>query len=344
MAAIYRTQNKATLIQIANDLVTGMGQNSPIFDIFPITPRNHLKLRWRIKDNYRGLMKLRGAGGEPTRVNPVGEKIYEESPGVFGEFSTIDEIQLMELGRGIPKDMEIAVDVSDEVRERQVQLMERQMNRLRQMAWQSALTGSVNIALPGGGIGYSFVYTPLTYTPAVLWSTPGTSKPLQDFQTRQVAHGRGTSNAFNRNATAYMNSYTLQLMLNNTNPADWGGKRGIGGGSVQGVGSYEVFRIDMDTPKIVVWDEGYLNDAGTFALDIPDGKILVVAARPNGEKPGEIQMTYNAVSEAPGAYSEVHDFTQGERKRIPPRIDVHAGFNGGQVIERPTQLLVMTVA
>jgi len=343
MAAIYRTQNKATLIQIANDLVTGMGQNSPIFDIFPIQQRNHLKLRWRIKDNYRGLMKLRGAGGEPTRVNPVGEKVYEESPGVFGEFSTIDEIQLMELARGIPKAMDIDVDLSSEVRERQAQLMERQMSRLRQMAWQSALTGTVNIALPGGGIGYSASYTIPTYTPAVLWTTPDTATPLKDFQTRQVAHGRGTSNMFNKLATAYMNSYTLQLMLNNTNAADWGGKRSVGGGTVQGYGAYEAFRIDMDTPKIVVWDEGYENDAGVFTMDIPDGKILVVAARPNGEKPGEIQMTYNAVSEAPGAYAEVHDFTQGDRKRIPPRVDVHAGFNGGQVIERPTQLLVMTV-
>lgn len=344
MAAIYRTQNQATLITIANDLVTSMTQNNPIFDIFPIVERRATRLRWRIKDNYRGLMKLRGAGGEPTRVNPVGEKVYEERPGVFGEFSTLDEIDLMDLARGIPKDFSIDVDVKSEIGDRLKQLMERQMNRIRQMAWAGALTGNVQIPLPGGGIGYSMQYTPLTYAPTVLWSNPATSTPLKDLQGLQVAFGRGTSNNYGGMAQVYGNSKTLQFMFNNTNVNDFGGVKGTGGGTLYGMSGYESMRLGRGIGALNIWDEGYLDDSGAFQLDIPDGKLLIVGARPNGEKAGEISMTYNAVSDAPGAYAQVHDFTQGDRKSIPPRIEVHAGFNGGQIIERPTMLLVATVA
>jgi hypothetical protein len=345
MAAIYRYQNKPTLITIANDLLTSMTTaDNPIFKIFPVRNRRHTKLRWRIKDNYRGLMKLRGAGGEPTSVSAVGEKVYEAAPGVFGEFSTLNEIELMELARGIPKELDVAVDVQGEIRERQDILMTRQVNRLRQMAWQGALTGVVNISLPGGGVGYAMSYSIPSFTPTITWNNLATAVPLKDLQGLQVLHGRGTSNAFDNRATIYLNSLTAQYMFNNTNAADWGGKRTTGGGSVQGQGFYDVVRLDMKLPQFVIWDEGYLDDAGTFTLDVPDGKGLMVAARPNGELPGEVQMTYNAVSDEPGAYAEVHDHTRGETKKIPPTIEVHAGFNGGQVIERPTQLLVLNLA
>jgi hypothetical protein len=342
--AVYRYQSRPTLIAIANDLVTGMRMNNPIFDIFPIVPRNSTRLRWRIKDNYRGMMKMRGAGGEPTRIAAVGDKVYEERPGIFGEFATIDEVELLERGAGIPDDMFIPVDVKGAVRERQLQLTERQQNRIVNMCWTGALTGTLSIALPGGGVGFSMSFTLQTETPSVPWSTVATATPIKNLQDLQVEYGRGTSNNWGQLAKAYLNSVTANYLFSNTNAADWGGEKGDYGKPLRDIGGYNGIRVGRNIPELVIWDGGYVDDAGTFQMDIPDGKILVVAARPGNEKPGEFQMTYNAVTKNPGAYAFVKDFTTGPLASVPPKIDVHQGFNGGQVVERATQLLVMTVA
>ena len=82
-----------------------------------------------------------------------------------------------------------------------------------------------------------------------------------------------------------------------------------------------------------------------LTYDIPDGELLVVASRADGTKPGQFQMVRNELTKSPKPYSFVKDFTKGPNgPEVPPRMEVHAGFNGGVALHRPSQLLRMVVA
>lgn len=345
MSVSYSFQTNSVLTEVSQTLVQSATLDDPIFKIFPIRQRNASRLRWSIKDNYKGLMKLRGLGGEPTSIQRVATNVYEDIPGVYGEFATIDEIEMTNRAAGFPTGTAIPVSVNDLISESQEQLTLRQVQRMKQICWTLAITGSFTVALPTGGTGHSGSYSAQTVTVSPLWSTTATATPLKNFRDLQPTYGFGTSNQFGSMATAWMNSATLNYGLSNTNAADFGGRRVNVGGTLNGIADFNKVLLDQQTPQINVWDDGYIDDTGTFQLYIPTGKILVVGKRPDGETPGEFQMTRNAVSGSSAPYSHVDDRANpGPRQGIPPRIDVHQGFNGGPVLERASQLVVMTVA
>jgi hypothetical protein len=345
MATTYTFQTNEVLTSISQNLIQSASLDDPIFKIFPIRPRNASRLRWTVKDNFKGLMKLRGLGGEPTPIQRVGVNVYEDIPGVYGEFATVDEIEMTNRAQGFPANLNVPISVDDLVNESQEQLTLRQVQRMKQICWALAISGTFSVALPTGGIGHTGSYTPQTVTVSPLWSVPATATPLKNFRDLQPAFGKGTSTLFNGMAQAWTNSVTANYALANTNAADLGGKRNSGGGTIDGIAGVNRVLLDQNVPQLNIWDDGYIDDAGTFQLYVPDGKVLVVGKRPNGETPGEFQMTRNLVSQASTPYSHIDDRANpGPRQAIPPRMDIHQGFNGGPVIERGTQLVVMTVA
>jgi hypothetical protein len=343
MAVNYSFQTNAALTQISQNLIQSATLDDPIFKIFPIRNRNASRLRWTVKDNYKGLMKLRGLGGEPTSVQRVATNVYEDIPGVYGEFMTIDEIEMTNRAAGVPADFSVPIAVDDLVSESQEQLTLRQVQRMKQICWTLAVTGTFSVALPTGGIGHTGSYTPQAVTVSPLWSTTATATPMKNLRDLQPTYGFGTSTMFNGMGQAWMNSATLNYALGNTNANDFGGRRSAGGGTLNGITGLNQVLLDQGTPQVNIWDDGYIDDTGTFQLYIPTGKVLVVGKRPDGETPGEFQMTRNIVSGSSAPYSFVDDRTKGPIKAVPPRIDIHQGYSGGPVIERATQLVVMTV-
>ncbi|MBB6053267.1 hypothetical protein [Armatimonas rosea] len=345
MPITYVFQDSFTLTRISPDLIQTAAMDDPIFDIFPLRPRNAAKLRWAIKDKYTGLMGLRGLGGEPSRVNRVGEKVYESDPGAYGEFETVDETEMTNRGAGFPAGMDIPIDIRDLVSDAQYHLTVRQVSRMKQVAWALALSQTITVLLPGGGVGWQESYTGQTLTPATPWSTLATSTPLADLRSLQPTYGFGTSNKFNSQARLIMNSVTKNYLLGNTNAADLGGKRVENGATINDLPGINRILVAQDLPPIEVWDDGYIDDAGAFQLYIPNGRALVVGARPTGETPGEFQLTRNMNNPngEPAPYAFVDDRTKGDKKSVPPRIDVHQGFNGGPVVERPSQLVTLVV-
>lgn len=341
--ATFTFQNTATTIQIANDLVVSLTMDDPIFKLFPIVRRNTMNLRWGIKDNYGGLMKLRGMGGEPTSIPRIGENLYETRPGVYGEFGTIDEEEMTARAKGL-EDLDVKVPVDDLVNDIQTHLLTRQVNRVRALLWGLAITGSYSVSLPQGGVGHTDSYSITTATVSPLWSSTTTATPLKNFRDLQPVYGRGSSTNFGAGAQAMMNSVTANYLLSNTNAADLGGKRDAGGQTIDDLNGINKIFLGQNAPQVVIYDDGYINDAGTFTMFIPDGKVLIVGQRPGGETPGEFMMVYNAISKAPGEYSVVVDKSNQPVVKIAPTIEVHAGFNGGPALTRPSQLIVLTVA
>lgn len=318
--------------------------------VLPIRNVNAGIIQWTQRDNYSGLQSLRGLDGAPFHVQHDGKSTFTVQPGVFGEFMTIGENELTNRAGSVTG--ESVIDLSDAIMERQDILINRELDRIEAIVWALLVTGTYAVSSDTGvGLSFTDTFTLQTHT-ASDWSTAATATPLLDFRTVQQK-AAGYSVTFGSSAKAYMNRVTANRLLGNTNAADLGGKRTLGGGTINSIAETNRILMGEDLPEIVIYDQGYFaskSDAGSNTLTkyIPDDKVVVVGARTNGEVIGEYRMTRNAANPgyAPGSYDIIKDFTgnapDGSR-HVPPRIEIHRGHNGGPVLYHPSAICVMSV-
>lgn len=329
----------AELEAIAQDKLPRLTAQRPCFDWFPTQNADAAVLMWEQKDNYTGLQQIRGMNGEPPKITKVGVKRYLMEPGIYGEHSIIDELELTTRRQygtfGSP------VDISDLVMDAQDQLLQRRIDRIELIVWTLGITGTFSVSGPSGGVLATDSYSTQTFSASVAWSTVATSTPLADFRAVQLL-GRGHSVNFGASAKAYMNRVTANNMLANTNNADLYGRRTAGLGTFNSMPQINTLLAGDDLPQVVVYDEGYLNDSGTFVPFIPNNKVLVVGQRPANQPVGNYRFTRNANNPnlAPGPYQKVIDHGTD---RVPRLIEVHDGHNGGPVIYYPSAFVAMSV-
>jgi hypothetical protein len=292
---------------------------------------------WDQEDNWVGLQQVRGINAEFSRVQKTGSKRYVMAPGYYGEFETVDEQELTEL-RPLGTFGGDTVDVTDLITPKQDRLLAREIDRIRYIAWTLVSTGTFSVSLPTGGVAHTDTYTTQTSTGSD-WSTAATSTPLADFRALNTL-GRGKGVSFGGRARAYMNQVTANRLMLNANAADVGGKLVTGGNNIITLDDVNRVNLANDLPQIVVHDDGYLNDAGTFVPFIADDKVVVIGARTDGGRIGEYQMTRNASNpnSAPGPYDEVIE------SLLPPKnIGVYRGHNGGPALFFPSAIIIMSV-
>lgn len=266
-------------------------------------------------------------------------KRWEMVPGAYGEFEPLDERELTDARAygqfGQP------MDISDRVIRAQRHLLERRLDRIENILWTLLATGTFSVAGPNGTTIATDAYSIQTYTASTGWATAATSTPLHDFRQVQLKH-RGQSVSFNSDAKAYMNLGTLNNLLANTNNADLYGRRVTGLATVNSPEQLAQLLMQDALPNPVIYDEGYLDDSGTFHTFIPDNTVVVLGRRLNNAPLGRFVYTRNAnnPNAAPGPYMRVIDNTD---RAIPRSIEVHDGFNGGPAIEYPGAVVAMSV-
>lgn len=332
MAYVY--PSAAELGAIAQEKVAVLTLNDPIFDIFPIENSDYAHVKWEQRDNWLGLQQARGVNGEPARVKATGRKTYVMEPGYYGEFEPIDELELTDTRRiGGTEN----VDISSLVMERQDKLQSRFVDRVRFVAWQ-ALQGTLSVLGPDGGVIHSDTFPVQTASAAVAWATSATAAPMKDLRTIKL-QGRGKGVSFGRGAKLYMNTGSVNALLNNANAADVYGKRTPNTSTISGLAELNRILIDADLPEIVEYDRGYINDAGTFVTFIPDNRAILVGRRDDGSRIGAYKMTRNAnAGGAPGQYTKVV-----ESGDVPISIKVHNGHNGGPAMEFASAVILITI-
>lgn len=328
----------AELREIEQVKIAKLTMDDPLFDIMPIRMTENFIVMWEQKDNFTGLQGLRGLDGTPARVNAVGGKRYQMTPGVYGEFSEIREEELT-MRRSFGS-FATPIDISDLVMERQDQLLSRRIDRIRQIGW-SVLQGS--FAVSGlQGIVHADAYPVTRYSASVPWATRATATPLQDARNIQLFE-EGRSTSFGSNAKMFMNRRTFNDMVANLNANDLAGRRVTGLLSVLNLDEINRVLLGEGLPQVVIYNDGYLNDSGTWVPFIPNNTVLVIGARSTGSTM-EYQMVRNATNPnmEPGAYTRVWD-SAAEDGRPPRRIEVHDGHNGGPALFFPGDIVVMTV-
>lgn len=334
---IYPTSAELSTIEM--DLLPRLEADRPVFGILPIVQKENYLVMWEQEDSYRGLQQVRGLNGQPPNVARLGVSRFQLQPGIYGEHTDIDEIELT-----VRRQMGMftgPINIDDLVMKAQTQLLVRRLDRIESIVWTLLTTGT--FAIPGatGAILHTDAYTLQTFSALVPWGTSATATPLADLRAVQLL-ARGHSVRFDQAATAYMNRVTVNKLLSNLNAADLYGRRTPGLGTFNSLAQVNEL-ITMDgLPNIAVYDAGYLNDSGTFVPHIPNDVAIVVGKRTDGGSIGEYQMVRNVNNPglAPGAYTRVID--KGE-VQIPRTIEVHDGHNGGPAIMFPSAVVRMNV-
>lgn len=322
--------------EIEQDLIPQLTANRAAFTLMPLATADRDLLEWEQKDNYVGLMKARGIGGAPGRVQHVGGKRFLMQPGYYGEFKTLDEKDLTQR-RAYGDATGQPIDITDLVRDSQDHLLDRRLRVIEYMIWKAA-TGTFSVAGPQGQILHTDTFTVETHSGSD-WSTVATATPLVDFRAAQLL-GRGTSNRFDRSATAYMNQVTANRLLANTNNADLYGRRTAGLATPNSLAAINEILLGENLPRLEIMDDGYLADNGDFTPYIADDKVIIKGTRVNGDPIGRFVMTRNLnnTGGAAGPYTQVI-----VKQGVPPIVEVHDGFNGGPTVEYPGGIILMSV-
>ncbi len=339
---IYPNSNE--LREIAQEKAAVLAATNPIFEVFPIEESDQTQIRWTQKDMYGGLMAVRGLDGAPSRVKRVGDRTYQATAGVYGEFVTLDEEELTMRRNAVNPALPVTID--DLVMDAQDQLMSRRFARMTKVCWDLALNGFFAV-YRNNILMHTDRYTTQTFTATNLWSNPSLSTPIADLRANQLL-SRGMGVDFGASAQLWLNRTTFNRLLSNTNAADLGGRKAEFGATIGSLNGVNSLLSQEGLPQITIYDDGYFaNDDGTgFTLWIPDGKALLVGARPAGQRIGGFRNTRNINNQdmGPGAYQAVIDRgAPGPGQQIPRTIEVHDGFNGGPVLYYPGSLIVMNV-
>lgn len=339
--ATFAYPDNALITEIAQEKQALLTMDDLLFQLMPIREVDASRVIWEQLDNYRGLQQVRGLNGAPNRVVQTGARSYYMEPGAYGEWEAIDEKMLTE--RRHLGTFGTAISINDLVMQKQDKLLSRRLDRIRYIIATLLTTGTFSVSNADGQVIHTDTFALQTYTAGVTWATSATATPLANFRAIQLL-GRGKGVNFGAASIAIMNRATFNSLVSNTNANDLAGRRTIGLNTLISLNLTDLNAINAgeDLPQIVIYDEGYYNDAGTFTLFIPNNKVVVIGRRPAGQPVGEYFMTRNANNPnlEPGAYMKVLD--HGENK-VPRSIEVHDGHNGGPAIYYPGSVVVMTV-
>jgi hypothetical protein len=338
----YTYPSNAILDEIAQDFLPTLQMTDPLFDIMPVENEDTDLLMWEQEDNNQGLMSVRGINGQPGKVQPLGVKRYAMQPGYYGDFSSIDELEITRRrGMGTFGDV---INVDDLIAKRQNQLLDRLIKRVIQVGWTTLTTGTYTVTNKDGVTIATDTFPIQTYSAGTGWSTAATSTPLADFRAVKLKQ-RGHAVMFNAQSTAYMNQVTFNSMTTNTNASDLFGKRTAGLATIIGLSDINKVLLGEDMPQIVIYDGGYIDSAGTFQPYIANSKVVLVGKRVDGAQVSKFIFSRNAQKQTPGPgiYNLVVDSLSSSNAPVPREISVHTGVNGGPAVLYPNAIVAMSV-
>jgi hypothetical protein len=323
-------------VKIARDSQERLG-----LKILPMRDVNAAMVEWTQKDNFFGVQQLRGLGGAPSYVKPIGRNKYRYEPGYYGEYEVIEEAELTLKSGSVDSG---SINMAADVMERQDQLIQRELDRIEYIIWKLLTAGTFTITGPNG-VTFTDTFSVQTYSGSD-WSTAASGTPLLDLRTIRATKGIGKGLNFGRGAMAIMNSVTSQYMLDNSNAADLGGKTTLNGGTLNDMGDVNRILAGNDVPTIMEYNEGYYDDNNTWQYYVPTDKVIVVGARRNGEQIGEYIKTRHMIDGGGvGSWMFSKDFVNGINapKEVPSRYEIHAGHQGGPVLYHPGAVVVASV-
>lgn len=331
------------IIQLQMELFPRYLQGRVGLEILPFRESDFSEIILNQPDIFKGLQQFRGLNkptpAVPERYNPYGTYCKIE-PGYWGEHDTLNEEILTKWAQ--PGSCGAPLDVTGHITLLQQRLLERRANRAEYNVWQVLVYGRYTALNASGQVIFEAQFNNQSISAAIPWTNFPGSFPLRDFRQIQLL-GRGTSARFDSCARAYMNRETANLLLSNTNPNDVGRVGLSACCTFMSPDQINQQFLAQGLPQIVIYDQGFVDDNGSFNTYIPYGYVVVVGCRPGDVPVGHYWLTRNAVNcpVGSGFWQFMSDTCDRE---IPRKITIADGHNGGPALEYPRAVVVLRVA
>lgn len=254
-------------------------------EILPENEAMTQKVRWDEKDRDRGMTAPHVMGTDTKIDKRPGSKTREYEPIPFKESDVMKENEILrarELGT-----LNQTIDLNRAVGEMVKSRMDKTKIRMEWLRWQT-LRGEINVSENGVKVNESFPVQ--NYTVVNDWNDLENATPLKDLnQIKLMFRGTGASA---KGAKIWLNQTTANWLLENQNPDDLKGFQNSNylnlAFSIEEVNKILTAR---SLPTIEVYDEFAVDEDDNEELFIPDAEIIVVGARPGGQKVGDVCLT-----------------------------------------------------
>lgn len=308
--------------------------------LMPLTETDAVKIVYERDALLRGVQAARGVDGPTQPVAMPGLDQYASDPGYYGDHIRLGESVLV--NKRVPGDW-LAFDSQGDMTARaSTYLEQRQSDRFEKNIFDLLVQGYYEGLDAMGRRKVFDIYAINKVTAGTPFTTVATAAPLQFFRDTIATAEAGLSVNF-RGGEMIMNRATLNQTLANTNANDLGGRRFEMGQTTNSVDQLNEILLANDLPVVRLYDEGYYPDTGAFQKFVPNGKVIVLGKRTDGEPIGEYVLTRAAQKGGkPGWWTDVVDNTTGPLAD-PPHVLAKAGHNGGPKVYYPEAVLSITV-
>lgn len=293
---------------------------------------------------YTGLLAPRSQGGPAGRHQLPASDSFTANPGRYGGFVEFLEKDL-EGRRQVGSWTEF--DENGKLTDRASQfLLQLEYDRMEKNIWDLLQTGGYEVVGDDGRVYMQDAYNipTATYGSGGAWTyaNAANATPLKDLRDTIATLELGLSVDFT-NGTMYMSRPTFNNMIANSNSADLGKTRLTYGETVNAVGALNKLLIENGLPTVELYDESYYPSGSTTQSQavrfLTAGKIVITGKRMDGEPMGEYRLTRSANNGGkPGHFTIVKD----ERDKVPAKITVTQGHNGGPTLYYPEAVCAFT--
>lgn len=279
---------------------------------------------------------------EPRNIAHRVLKAYTERGFFFGDSMSLKETDILNIRAAGSLDRTAGKDLVMQMTDT---LQVRVDTRVESSIW-SAIQGS--LAIDENGVKRTITYSTnfaATPTAAVLWSDYNSAAPMLDIQTwllsfRGKAPTSGIRCYCNREVAIHLseNATVRELLKYNA--------------EIMAIGPDNIGKLLaplLGLASIEVYDEGYINSAGTWVPFIASNKFIMVAPTPAGGNMGSAlgawkttpSVRNGGLTPKPGRWVQVFNKLENEPK---PEYRQAAGIYGVPIIRFPQSIIVATVA
>lgn len=340
MSIIYKYPTNAALDLVIQEYVIDTSGFKGL-EILPVEESYASKVQWDEKDFERGMTAPHLFGADPRIDLRPGSRLREYTPIPFKETDLVKEDEIL-LARQLGT-INNTVNLNSLIAQIAQSRMDKTRIRQEWSIWQ-ALKG--RLIINENNVFVDETFPVQQYTPTTPWTDLQNSTPMRNLgAVKLMFRGKG---ATAEGAQIWMNSTTVQMMLDNQNPNDLKGM----------ISNTQSVNFDLDAlnalmkrrklPEIVEYDEGYYDEQGNFKTFLEDGDFILVGKRPKGQKVGgwistpSLHRTKNGMP-APGYFEIIEvngkggyeagsiSFIElGQNKN--PKIELTGGIYGGPAL------------
>lgn len=333
----FELQGAATVRRVAQRKLPRLTENRLGLELLPIAKVNAGVITYEQLGLFRGLMAARHVSGPAGRARLPGGEAWSAPPGYYATVVVIDEPDLINR-----RDLGSWTDWDTDAKQTAMAsdlITQQMLDRMEKNAFDLLFTGSYTVVDQAGTEAFRDVYPVQQFTPVTGFNNLAASTPLAYLRdTIATLEEQGVSVDY-RGGTLLCNRVTANAIVNNQNPADIGGKRLANGATANALEDVNRLLVANDLPTIQIYNEGYYPDAGGHQLFVPTGKVSLQGRRTDGEPIGESCVTRAAQNDrqAPDWFLFVEDY----RRKVPGRVEVTGGFNGGPRLYHPEALAII---